>query len=251
MIRWVNKGKRLRNKECSNPSFSVHKEGSDGLNNDPVTVEMSSKSADEEIIVEVPDRVPQIITDNNPEQNQIEQSGSPNSRLDSTDEVTFIDNSSDSHDPTQEKYYSSEKNASEEQTEVTTQWPAIRSSKGIVKINSCYALSIQASQQFVPRSPKTAMLDENWRTTMQSEFDALKRNQTWELINRSGKDNVINTKWIFKVKQQHDGSIERYKVRWVANEMKQLEGTDYKYTFSLVVKANSVRLVLTLAISID
>lgn len=51
---------------------------------------------------------------------------------------------------------------------------------------------------------------------------------------------------MFKVKEHDDGTIERFRGCWVANGMQQVEGSDYTHTFSLVVKANSIRLVLTL-----
>lgn len=66
---------------------------------------------------------------------------------------------------------------------------------------------------------------------------------------REVSDNVINCKWIFKVKQQNDGSVERLKARLVANGMRQQEGIEYNETFSPVIKPVSIRVVLTIAIS--
>lgn len=84
---------------------------------------------------------------------------------------------------------------------------------------------------------------------MKDEYDALIRNETWKLIPKTKNDRVINTKWVFKVKVAEDGSIQRFKERWVANGMRQIEGCDYNQTFSPVVKANSIRIVLTIAIT--
>jgi histone deacetylase 1/2 len=55
----------------------------------------------------------------------------------------------------------------------------------------------------------------HWRKVMNSEFDALLRNQTWELVPPSHHLNVIGCRWIFKIKRKADGSIERYKARLV------------------------------------
>jgi len=90
-----------------------------------------------------------------------------------------------------------------------------------------------------------------WKSAMEAEFRALKQNDTWVLVDKTPGDKIINTKWVFKIKYKEDGTVERYKARWVANGMRQVEGTDYTQTFSPVVKAISVRLVLTLAVTRD
>lgn len=73
------------------------------------------------------------------------------------------------------------------------------------------------------------------------------KNETWTLVPRMPTDNVINTRWIFKVKPKDDGSRERYKTCLVANGIRQIQGSDYLDTFSPVVQPLSIRLVLTLA----
>jgi hypothetical protein len=52
-----------------------------------------------------------------------------------------------------------------------------------------------------------------------------------------GKVNVIDSKWVYKIQKKSDGTIDRYKVRLVANCFKQMYKIDYEYTFSPVVKA--------------
>lgn len=115
----------------------------------------------------------------------------------------------------------------------TNNRPVTRASRGIIKPNPRYALAVTGNGKFIPRSPRAAMQDQNWLSAMQAEVLALKKNETWELIDRSPEDNVINTKWIFKINQREDGSIEHYKARWVVNGMKQIEGTDYTHTLSV------------------
>jgi len=56
-------------------------------------------------------------------------------------------------------------------------------------------------------------------------------------------------KWLFKHKFNADGSLERYKARWVLRGFSQRPGIDFDETFSPVVKPATVRTVLSLALS--
>ncbi|CAE5959206.1 unnamed protein product [Arabidopsis arenosa] len=125
-----------------------------------------------------------------------------------------------------------------------------RSKKGIVKPNSKYALAISK----IDTEPKTvlqALSDDKWRNAMSEEFDAQLRNFTWSLVPPAPNQNIIGTKWIFKLKYQPDGSIHRHKARLVAKGYNQLKGIDYNETFSPVIKATTIRVVLQTAVSCD
>ena len=61
--------------------------------------------------------------------------------------------------------------------------------------------------------------------------------------------NVIGSRWVFKVKQRADGSLERYKARLVAQGFNQRPGIDCGDTYSHVVKPATIRTVLTYALS--
>jgi hypothetical protein len=59
---------------------------------------------------------------------------------------------------------------------------------------------------------------------------------------------VVRNKWVFKLKQQADGTIDRYKARLVAKGFDQEAGVDFHETFSPVIKPATIRLVLALAV---
>lgn len=67
---------------------------------------------------------------------------------------------------------------------------------------------------------------------MQEEFDALLANNTWDLIPRPARANVVTGKWIFKHKFKAYGSLERCKACLVLLGFTQHLGIDFSETFS-------------------
>jgi hypothetical protein len=94
-----------------------------------------------------------------------------------------------------------------------------------------------------------ALSTPEWKAAMQKEFSALMKNKTWTFVKPQPDRNVIDCKWVFKLKHRDDGSVERHKERLVAKGFKQHLGIDYDDTFSPMMKHGTIRLVLSFVVS--
>ena len=86
---------------------------------------------------------------------------------------------------------------------------------------------------------------------MEDEYYALMKNKTWTLIPNNQNCKLIENKWVYKVKENSYGTINKYKARLVAKGFLQTPGLDFNETFSLVVKAATVRIILTMTVNND
>ncbi|PKI78797.1 hypothetical protein CRG98_000864 [Punica granatum] len=102
-----------------------------------------------------------------------------------------------------------------------------------------------------PTSFAKAKRDPRWVEAMQDEFQALLSNRTWDLVPPPSNQHIISCKWVYRVKQKANGSIDRFKARLVAKGFNQQEGIDYEETFSPVIKSVTIRTVLSIAISLQ
>lgn len=90
-----------------------------------------------------------------------------------------------------------------------------------------------------------------WGQAMSNEYTALMSQGTWSLVSPPLATPIIGCKWIFKIKQNFDGSIAQYKACLIAQGFQQTKGIDYKETFGPIVEQPTLRVVLTLALHHD
>ena len=98
-----------------------------------------------------------------------------------------------------------------------------------------------------PESYQEAVNGKNaveWQTAINYELQALEKNDTWDIVNRPEKANIISPKWVFAIKG--DNSL---RARLVAKGCSQKYGLDYEEVFLPTVNKDTLRLMLQVAVN--
>nr|KYP44420.1 hypothetical protein KK1_034054 [Cajanus cajan] len=99
-----------------------------------------------------------------------------------------------------------------------------------------HAFNLRVSSPILNPKPLQALSNSTWFAAMQAEHNALLHNGTWSLVPFPPNRTPIGCKWVFRVKENPDGTIHKYKARLVAKGFHQQFGYDYNETFSPVIK---------------
>jgi hypothetical protein len=73
------------------------------------------------------------------------------------------------------------------------------------------AFTSSVSSIFEPKTYKQASSIPHWQNAMTNKITALEQNRTWDLVHLPQNKSAIGCKWVYKVKFQADGKVERYK----------------------------------------
>lgn len=115
-----------------------------------------------------------------------------------------------------------------------------------LRLNSHFAL-------FTEPSTVTEALESaeaaSWKIAMDDEIKSMINNNTWILEKLPPNRKAIKCKWIFKIKRDANGQISKYKARLVAKGFSQRPGLDFDETFAPVVRYDSIRYLIALAVT--
>ena len=114
------------------------------------------------------------------------------------------------------------------------------------KANSSEQANIALSEPQTYQQAVSSPEREKWLEAINAEYESLNDNGTWELVERPKGRKLVSCKWVFKVKHNADGTVDRYKARLVARGFTQTEGVDYHETYAPVVKMTSIRVLLSI-----
>jgi hypothetical protein len=101
---------------------------------------------------------------------------------------------------------------------------------------------------FEPTRFSEAVRYSSWRDAMRKEIEALENNGTWTIEDLPPGKKTIGCKWVYKIKYNSDGTIERHKARLVILGNNQVAGIDFNETFAPVAKMVSIRVFLAVAV---
>lgn len=102
-----------------------------------------------------------------------------------------------------------------------------------------------------PKNFKEAMRDKRWTKAVYKEVDALEVAHTWSVVDLPPGRVALGTMWVFKIKYNADGTVERFKARLVVLGNRQKAGCDYDETFAPVAKMTTVRSLLKIVATQD
>ena len=132
----------------------------------------------------------------------------------------------------------------------------IYQSAPLLQSTSCIVASINKAIPriaILPPEPQThaqALKSDHkieWELAMLEELESLIKNETWTWETLPPGHNLVKNKWVFRIKVKSDGTIERFKDRLVAKGFFQTYGIDYHETFATSARAESIRIILSIA----
>jgi len=82
---------------------------------------------------------------------------------------------------------------------------------------------------------------------MVEEYDSIVRNSVWNVVPRPKDKSMVSSRWIDKVNQAIDGSVEKHKARFVSRGFSKVEGIDYDETFFPIARYSTIKSILALS----
>ena len=80
---------------------------------------------------------------------------------------------------------------------------------------------------------------------MIEEYSSIMKNDVWEVVPKPTRKSPVTSRWIYNIKHAANGSIEKYKARFVAHGFTQKEGIDYDETFVPIARYTTIRTIIS------
>jgi hypothetical protein len=121
---------------------------------------------------------------------------------------------------------------------------AVRESKPPERFCS-YIAMVSSIRESEPSTFEEAS-NRQWRDAMMEEYNSIMKNDVWEVVPRPEGKSVVTSRWLYKLKHAADGSIEKYKARFVDRGFSHVEGVDYDETFAPFARYTSISAVISI-----
>lgn len=168
-------------------------------------------------------------------------------RLNAGDDIAMLDPSAPNvrarDDPDNDRRYPKRSNQGQQREWYKASTPLIVNA-AVMNTKSDY------ESDYEPKTAKEALspeLEPLWRPAMDEEMTSLMSNNTWELTELPTGFKTLQPKWVYKVKHNSDGTLERRKARLVVKGFMQEEGIDYFDVFAPTSKHTTLRSLLAMA----
>jgi hypothetical protein len=86
---------------------------------------------------------------------------------------------------------------------------------------------------------------------MQMKYDDQIKRDTFIIIISSYDVKSITDKWVYKIKENSNESISRFKVRWMTHNYRQIEDVNYEEKYVSVVRSDTFRILLSITVILD
>ena len=83
---------------------------------------------------------------------------------------------------------------------------------------------------------------------MEKKLKVINKNGTWELVDRPKNQKIIGVKWVFRIKYNSDGSVNKLKARLVVKGYSQEYGVDFSNTFAPMARHDTIRVLVALIV---
>ena len=121
--------------------------------------------------------------------------------------------------------------------------------------NRSYAFKVEEALSDIPipqsfEEAEASPLRKRWLASMEKEISDLVKHDTWELVSIDDVPNnrkVVKSRFVYTIKYNRDGTIDRFKSRFVACGYSQIKNFDYTETFSATLRSTSFRLLMAIA----